>query len=69
MKRYDDTQVEEKIHIFLSKKLRKYPELATGSYGGTYAVVPRTTSIITNFLWGLVKGDSYGAHTSSHAGR
>jgi hypothetical protein len=67
MEHYDESQLEEKIHIFLSRKLRKYPELAKGSFHGTYAVVPRTTSIITDFLRGLMKGDTYGAHASSHA--
>ena len=60
MKHYDDAQVEEKIHIFFSKKLRKYPELAMGSHD-TFAVVPRTTSIITDFLWGITNG----SHSSS----
>lgn len=66
MKHYDDAQVEEKIHIFFSKKLQKYPELAMGEAKGTYAVVPRTTSIITDLLWGLTKKGMYGANTSSH---
>lgn len=51
MKHYNNQEVDEKIHTFLSKKLQKFPELAEEPIEQTQLSTPRTSSLVASLIW------------------
>lgn len=53
MKHYNEHELDEKIHAFLSKKLEKYPELARKSTVTHPTAMLRVPYVTRSLIWSL----------------